>query len=97
MPSALMGGLELLVKRGLIDDDARTIAKQGLEKLESLRLSLLRKLERVLERAGDGTDLRLLLAGQSLADELAAVEELKKRIDDLLEQHPALPEAEDSE
>ena len=97
MPSALMRGLELLVQRGLIDDDARTMAKQGLEKLERLRLSLLRKLEGVLERAGEGTDRRLLLTGQSLADELAAIEDLKQRIDALLAQRPALPGSESSE
>ena len=97
MPSALMRGLELLVQRGLLDDDARTMAKRGVEKLERLRLSLLRKLEGLLEQAGNGTDLRLLLSGQSLADELAAVEDLKQQIDDLLDQPPALPGTESSE
>ena len=97
MPSALMKGLELLVQRGLLDDDARTMAKRGVEKLERLRLSLLHKLEGLLERAGDGTDRSLLLTGQSLADELATVEDLKQRIDALLEQRPALPGSESSE
>ena len=97
MPSALMKGLELLVQRGLLDDDARTMARRGVEKLERLRLSLLGKLEGLLERAGDGTDRRLLLTGQSLADELAAVEDLKQRIDALLEERPALPGSESSE
>ena len=97
MPSALMKGLELLVQRGLLDEDARMMAKRGVEKLERLRLSLLHKLEGLLERAGDGTDRSLLLTGQSLADELAAVEDLKQRIDALLEQRPALPGSESSE
>ena len=97
MPSALIKGLELLVQRGLLDDDARTMAKRGVEKLERLRLSLLHKLEGLLKRAGDGTDRSLLLTGQSLADELAAVEDLKQRIDALLEQRPALPGSESSE
>ena len=97
MPSALIKGLELLVQRGLLDDDARTMAKRGVEKLERLRLSLLHKLEGLLERAGNGTDRSLLLTGQSLADELAAVENLKQRIDALLEQRPALPGSESSE
>ena len=97
MPSALIKGLELLVQRGLLDDDARTMARRGVEKLERLRLSLLGKLEGLLERAGDGTDRRLLLTGQSLADELAAVEDLKQRIDALLEERPALPGSESSE
>ena len=91
MPSALMRGLELLVQRGLLDDDARAIARQGVDKLERLRLRLLQKLEGLLEQAGDGTDRRLLLTGQSLADELAAVEELKQRIDGLLDEPPGLP------
>ena len=97
MPSALMRGLELLVQRGLLDDDARAMARRGVEKLERLRLSLLHKLEGLLKRAGEGTDRRLLLTGQSLADELAAVEDLKQRIDALLQQHPALPGSESSE
>ena len=97
MPSALMRGLELLVQRGLLDDDARAMARRGVEKLERLRLSLLHKLEGLLERAGEGTDRRLLLTGQSLADELAAVEDLQQRIDALLQQHPALPGSESSE
>ena len=97
MPSALMKGLELLVQRGLLDDDARAMAKRGVEKLERLRLSLLHKLEGLLERAGEGTDRRLLLTGQSLADELTAVEDLKQRIDALLQQHPALPGSDSSE
>ena len=97
MSSALMRGLELLVQRGLLDEDARTMARRGVEKLERLRLLLLGKLEVLLERAGNGTDRRLLLTGQSLADELAAVEDLKQRIDALLEQRPALPGSESSE
>jgi hypothetical protein len=73
------------------------MAKRGVEKLERLRLSLLHKLEGLLERAGDGPDRSLLLTGQSLADELAAVEDLKQRIDALLEERPSLPGSESSE
>ena len=90
MPSALMRGLELLVKQGLLDDNARQVARQGVAKLERLRQMLLGKLETLLQQAGEGGNRPLLLSGQSLADELAAVEELKQRIDALLEQ-PALP------
>ncbi len=86
MPTALMRGLELSVQRDLLDDDARSIAKQGVEKLERLRLSLLRKLETVLQQAGADDNNRLLLSGQHLADELAAIEELKGKVDALLEQ-----------
>lgn len=80
MPSALMGGLELLEQRGLIDEDARTIARRGLEQLEILRKSLLRKLERLLEKAYNDGNHQLLITGQSLADELADMEELKQRV-----------------
>ena len=90
MPSALMRGLELLVQRGLLDDNARQMARQGVAKLERLRQKLLGKLETLLQQAGESGNSRLLLSGQSLADELAAVEELKQKIDALLEQ-PALP------
>ena len=89
MPSALMRGLELLVQRGLLDDNARQVARQGVAKLERLRQKLLGKLETLLQQAGEGGNRTLLLSGQSLADELAAVEELKRKIDALLEQ-PAL-------
>ena len=88
MPSALMRGLELLVQRGLLDDDARAMARRGVEKLERLRVSLLHKLEGLLQQAGDGTNRQLLLTGQSLADELAAVEDLKIRISGLLSKSP---------
>ena len=93
MPSALMAGLELLVQRGLLDNTSRTMAKEGVRKLEQLRLTLLSKLESLLQQAGHGNNQRLLLSGQSLADELAAVEELKEKIDALLDQPSTLPEA----
>ena len=86
MPAALMRGLELLVQRGLLDDNARLIARQGVDKLERLRQRLLRQLETLLQRAGEDGNNQLLLSGQSLADELAAVEELKQKIDALLDQ-----------
>ena len=91
MPSALMRGLELLVQRGLLDDNTREIAQQGVEKLERLRQRLLHQLETLVQQAGEDGNSRLLLSGQSLADELAEVEELKQKIDALLEQPPALP------
>ena len=97
MPSALMRGLELLVERGLLDDNARAMARQGVAKLERLRQSLLRKLETLLQQAGDGGNERLLLTGQSLADELAAIDDLKERIDALLDSPAALPAADQPE
>ena len=97
MPSALMRGLELLVERGLLDDNARAMARQGLAKLERLRQSLLRKLETLLQQAGEGSNERLLLTGQSLADELEAIDDLKERIDALLDSPAALPAADQPE
>ena len=97
MPSALMAGLELLVQRGLLDANSRALARKGVSQLEQLRLKLLSKLEALLQQAGDGGNQRLLLSGQSLADELAAVEDLKQKIDALLDQPPALSDAQQAE
>ena len=86
MPSALVAGLELLVQRGLLDENSRALARKGVTQLEQLRLKLLSKLEALLQQAGDGGHERLLLSGQSLADELAAVEDLETKLNTLLEQ-----------
>ena len=91
MPSALLGGLDLLVRRGVLDDNTRQIASQGLAKLEQLRQMLLQKLEGLLLQIGSDGDKQLLLTGQSLADELAAVEDLQRKIDALLNQPRKLP------
>ena len=91
MPSALLGGLDLLVRRGVLDDNTRQIASQGLAKLEQLRQMLLQKLESLLLQIGSDSNKQLLLTGQSLADELAAVEDLQRKIDALLNQSRKLP------
>ena len=82
---------------GLLDDNTRQIARQGVDKLERLRQRLLQQLEGLLQRAGDADNSQLLLNGQSLADQLAAVEELKQKIDSLLEQPRALPSRDQAE
>ncbi|ABB25034.1 conserved hypothetical protein [Synechococcus sp. CC9902] len=91
MPSALLSGLDLLVRRGVLDDNTRQIASQGLTKLEQLRQTLLQKLEGLLQQMGSDGNKQLLLTGQSLADELAAVEDLQRKIDALLNQPRKLP------
>ena len=91
MPSALLSGLDLLVRRGVLDDNTRQIASQGLAKLEQLRQMLLQKLEDLLLQIGSDGNKQLLLTGQSLADELAAVEDLQRKIDALLNQPRKLP------
>ena len=97
MPSALMRGLEVLVQRGLLDEKARTMARQGVAQLERLRQSVLTKLETLLQQAGQGGNERLLFTGQTLADELAAIDDLKEQIDAMLKQPSALPSADESE
>ena len=93
MPSALLSGLDLLVRQGVLDDNSRQIARRGLAKLEQLRQTLLQKLETLLQQVGNGGNKQLLLTGQSLADELAAVEDLQRKIDALLNQPRQLPGA----
>ena len=93
MPSALLSGLDLLVRQGVLDDNSRQIARRGLAKLEQLRQTLLQKLETLLQQIGNGGNKQLLLTGQSLADELAAVEDLQRKIDALLNQPRKLPGA----
>ena len=68
VPAALMRGLEVLVQRGLLDDNARRMARQGVAKLEKLRVKLLSSLETLLQQAGDeGEQLGL---GQGLPETL---------------------------
>ena len=103
MPAALLTGLGLLLRKGLIDETSKERARQGLEQLQRLRQTLLEKLESTLEQAevwlkgmpGQGADDRLdrrgrqlLLTGRTIADELAAVEDLETRIRTLLESQP---------
>ena len=103
MPAALLTGLGLLLRKGLIDEASKERALQGLVQLQRLRQTLLEKLESTLEQAetwlkgmpGQGADERmdrrgrqLLLTGRTIADELAAVEDLEIRIKTLLESNP---------
>ena len=103
MPAALFTGLGLLLRKGLIDEASKERARQGLVQLQRLRQTLLEKLESTLEQAevwlkgmpGQGADDRLdrrgrqlLLTGRTIADELAAVEDLETRIRTLLETNP---------
>ncbi len=103
MPAALFTGLGLLLRKGLIDEASKERARQGLVQLQRLRQTLLEKLESTLEQAevwlkgmpGQGADDRLdrrgrqlLLTGRTIADELAAVEDLESRIRTLLETNP---------
>lgn len=99
LPAALLTGLGLLLRQGGINEASRKQALPGLAQLKKLRVNLLNKLESTLEQA-DGwihgkpkeaamdrhnSRIRsLLLKGQTIADELAAVEDLEARIKTLL-------------
>jgi hypothetical protein len=85
----------------VIDEQSRQRARQALEQLQKLRVRLMKKLDSTLEQAetwmqgmpGQGDDDRvnrrsrkLLLAGQTIADELAAVEDMEDKLHSLLEE-----------
>jgi len=101
MPAALLTGLGMLLRRGVIDEQSRRRALRGLEQLQSLRVRLMEKLDSTLEQAenwmqgrpgretDEGVDARsqqLLLTGRTLADELAAVEDMEDRLHSLLKE-----------
>ena len=105
MPAALLTGLGVLLRKGLVDERSRDRARKGLDQLQKLRLKLMEKLETTLDQAetwmrgmpGQGADDRvdrrgrqLLLTGRTIADELAAVEDMEARLSSLLEDtaHP---------
>ena len=101
MPAALLTGLGMLLRKGVIDEQSRQRALRGLEQLQSLRVRLMEKLESTLEQAeswmqgmpGQGADERvdrrsrqLLLTGRTIADELAAVEDMEDKLLSLLQE-----------
>ena len=107
LPAALLTGLGLLLRQGLINKASRKQAMQGLAQLKKLRTDLLNKLESTLGQAEgwirgkpnnaamDRHDSRirsLLLKGQTIADELAAIEDLEAHITTLLQETNANPE-----
>ncbi|MEB3263646.1 MAG: lecithin retinol acyltransferase family protein [Synechococcus sp.] len=101
LPSALLGGVQLLLRQGLPlepeqIEKARGLALGALEQLDGLRLRLQQKLEQELARAEErwgqgaadaGSDqfTRLRIAAQRLADQLSEVEELEARLERMLE------------
>ena len=101
MPAALLTGLGLLLRKGVIDEQSRERALRALEQLQKLRIRLMQKLDSTLEQAetwmqgmpGQGADERvdrrsqqLLLTGRSIADELAAVEDMEDKLHALLDE-----------
>ena len=91
MPSALVNGLELLIRRGILDETSQDLARKGIDQVEKLRAKLLRKLEQTLRHANNDETNQLRLTGQNLADDVAAIDELKLKIDTLLKQTNSRP------
>lgn len=92
IPAALLVAVRLLLRQGLSLDNGRDLALRSLEQLDALRLRLQQRLEQELEQAelwwsartGDDQFGKLRLQAQSLADQLATVEELEGRLQKLL-------------
>ena len=101
IPAALLSGLRILLIEGLADNNsARSQAINTLKKLNQIRTSLYRTLELTLElienwiennpqeinKDKQSTEGRnLMLRGQTLEDQLTALEDLENRIYALLE------------
>ena len=103
IPSALFQGLRMLLRNGFIDTSSRRIAIQALDQLDKAKDQLLQKLEvslekieKWLERNPSSTEMkhenmtpkRLLLAGQQIADEINAIDDLKVKIHNALLNSP---------
>ena len=101
MPAALLTGLGVLLRKGVIDEQSRQRARRALDQLQKLRVRLMQKLDSTLEQAetwmqdmpGQGADRRgdrrsqqVLLTGRSIADELAAVEDMEEKLHSLLDE-----------
>ena len=103
VPSALLGGLKIIVGHGLIDAESRQIAMRGIDQLDKAKDQLLKQLELSLEKIENWlernpsstkikkenmTTKRLLLAGQQIADEINAIDNLKVKINNVLLNSP---------
>lgn len=90
LPAALLAAVRLLLQRGLSMEQGAGVARRALAELTSLRERLQARLERELQqmehwwqRESDSDALPRLQA-QSLADQLAAVDELEGQLKRLL-------------
>ncbi len=102
-PAALLSGLNILIKEGLKDDQARMKAVKILERIKNLRKKLVIKLEQSIEKLDNwhtssqqnSTDRqkkdlpkKLLLKGHNIADKLTILENLEHQISELIETSP---------
>ncbi len=98
-PKTFLRALALLINQGLVDEASKQKAKELLRRLKQIRLILLNKLDSTLEQLDDwiqtspnniekhqlhSTTRNLYLRGQTIADDLTAIEALEIRISDLL-------------
>jgi len=103
MPATFLVGLKLILRNELISENSRNKAKEVLKGLEKAQLHLLKKLELNLEKIdkwiernpttqnfnqNDWAAKKLLLAGQKIADELNAIENLQAHVKDALINSP---------
>jgi hypothetical protein len=98
LPAALLTGAGVLLRQGLNLDEqqlaqGRDLARRSLDQLDGLRLKLQQRLEEELAKAewrqagnvGGEAFEKLRQAGQKLADQLTAVEEMEEKLGRLLE------------
>ena len=100
MPAALIASLKILLSKGLSNEKARQKAKESLYKLKNFREKLSQNLEETLEQIDHWLNRdsnlekaknqytytrQLLLKGQTIADELTALENLEFRINAILD------------
>ena len=94
LPAALLAGIRLLLQRGLSLEQGAELARKALEELDGLRLKLQSRLEQELQQmeqwwqGGEQQQPTLRLEAQKLADQLAAIDELKGQLEQLLKQRP---------
>ncbi len=101
IPAAIFSGLKLLIQKGLEDETSRQKAKEAIENLQNVREALYQKLEialkelelwlqscqmnDLLKKKEKGTQ-NLILIGQNISDQLNTVENLERKITNLLNQ-----------
>ena len=87
-------GIRLLLQRGLSLEQGAELARKALGELDGLRLKLQSRLEQELQQmeqwwqGGEKQQPTLRLEAQKLADQLAAIDELKGQLEQLLKQRP---------
>ena len=90
LPAALLAAVRLLLQRGLSREQGAGVARRALAELKTLRERLQARLERELQQMeqwwqrDNNSDGLPRLQAQSLADQLAAVDELEGQLKRLL-------------